>query len=96
MRFLCIAFILIFVSCTKEKVRLQEDFVFTSGGEIGVKSFKFINDTVFVAENYPDNNYVHYFLLSDEQKNKINVFLDSINKRTYRSEYIEEGLRDGW
>lgn len=92
-------FLILFVliSCKQEeKVVLKEDFVFTSGGEIGVKSFKFINDTVFVAKYYPDNNYVYYFLLNDEQKNKINIFLDSINKRTYRSEYIQNSLRDGW
>ncbi|SEH74695.1 hypothetical protein SAMN02927937_01185 [Paenimyroides aquimaris] len=95
MRFLCIAFILIFTSCTKEKVRLQEDFVFTSGGDARIKSFKFINDTVFVASEYPKSENVHYFLLTDEQKNKINIFLDSINKRSYKSEYIQEGLQDG-
>lgn len=53
MRFLCIAFILIFVSCTKDKVRLQEDFIFTTGGDVRIKSFKFINDTVFIAHSYP-------------------------------------------
>lgn len=59
-----------------------------------VKSFKFINDTVFVANHYPIKEYVYYFLLNDEQKNKINVLLDNINKRSYKSEYIQEGLRD--
>jgi len=94
MRFLCIAFILLFVSCKEEKVRLHEDFVFSTGGDIKIKSFKFINDTVFVASEYPKSENVYYFLLNDEQKNKINVFLDSINKRSYKSEYIQEGLRD--
>lgn len=95
MRFLCIAFILIFVSCTKDKVRLQEDFIFTTGGDIRIKSFKFINDTVFVASQYPKKEYVYYFLLNDEQKNKINVFLDSINIGSYKSEYIQERLTHG-
>ena len=97
MRALCSIFcLMMLISCKQEeKVMLKEDFIFTTGGDIGVKSFRFINDTVFVAENYPDNNYVYYFLLNDEQKNKINICLDSINKRTYKSEYIQEGVKCG-
>ena len=60
----CFLFLTMFIliSCKKEeKVILKEDFVFTTGGDVRIKSFKFINDTVFVAENYPDNNFVYYF-----------------------------------
>lgn len=94
MRFLFIAFILIFVSCKKEKVRLHEDFVFTTGGDVRIKSFKFINDTVFVAENYPDNDFVYYFLLKESEKTKINSFLDSLEFKKFNDEYYQENIVD--
>lgn|SRR5690606_36542665 len=96
MRFICSIFCLIMlISCKyKEKVVLKEDFIFTTGGDVKVKSFKFIDDTVFVAENFPDNDYVYYFLLNDEQKNKINGFLDSLQFKEFEDEYYQENIVD--
>lgn len=96
MRFLFIAFILIFVSCKKEKVRLHEDFVFSyTAKNEDVVSLKFINDTVFVARNFPDNDSVYYFLLEETEKIKINDFIDSLQFEKFKDEYYDYGLQDG-
>lgn len=96
MRFLYIAFILIFVSCTKEKVRLQEDFVFSyTAKNEDVVSLKFIKDTVFVARNFPDNDSVYYFLMEDAEKIKINNFLHSLEFEKFKNVYYDESLQDG-
>ena len=95
MRFLCIAFILIFVSCTKEKVRLQEDFVFGYGGMQNLKLFKFTDDTVFVSPSYPARVKACFYLIDDYEKNKINEFLKAVEKNDYKKEYINDNVDDG-
>lgn len=96
MRFLCIVFILIFVSCKEEKVRLQEDFVFGYGGMQNLKLFKFKNDTVFIAHSYPSKIKAYFYLIDDYEKNKINKFLDTIKGNNFKKEYINEYVRDGF
>lgn len=95
MRFLCIAFILLFVSCTKEKVRLQENFVFGYAGMENLKVYKFTGDTVFVSKNYPSRVKAYFYLIDDNEKIKINKFLDTIKENNYKKEYINEYVRDG-
>lgn len=96
MRFLSIVFILIFVSCAKDKVRLHEDFVFSyTAKNKDVVSLKFINDTVFVARNFPDNDSVYYFLMEETEKIKINNFLDSLQFEKFKDVYYDESLQDG-
>lgn len=95
MRFLCIAFILIFVSCTKEKVRLQEDFVFGYGGVQNLKLFKFTDDTVFVSPSYPARIKAYFYLIDDYEKNKINEFLKAVEKNDYKKGYINDNVDDG-
>lgn len=94
MRFLCIAFILIFVSCTKDKVRLQEDFVFGYGGMQNLKLFKFTDDTVFVSPSYPAKVKAYFYLIDDYEKNKINEFLKAIERNDYKKEYINDNVDD--
>ena len=94
MRFLCIVFILIFVSCTKDKVRLNEDFVFSYDNGISFKNFKFTNDTVFMAKNYPNHDYVFYLALEEDDKKHINIFLDDLKKQNFKKEYIQDGIKD--
>lgn len=95
MRFLCIAFILIFVSCTKEKVRLQEDFVFGYGGMQNLKLFKFTDDTVFVSPSYPARVKAYFYLIDDYEKSKINEYLDTIKRNNFKKEYINDNVDDG-
>ena len=96
MRFLFIAFILIFVSCTKDKVRLHEDFVFSYDAGVRIKSLKFKNDTVFIAHSYPSKIKAYFYLIDDNEKIKINKFLDTIKKNNYKKEYINESVDDGF
>jgi len=96
MRFLCIAFILIFVSCKEEKVRLHEDFVFSYDAGVRIKSLKFKNDTVFIAHSYPSKIKAYFYLIDDNEKIKINKFLDTIKENNYRKEYINESVDDGF
>ena len=95
MRFLCIVFILIFVSCAKDKVRLHEDFVFGYGGEQNLKVFKFTGDTVFVSKNYPSRVKAYFYLIDDYEKNEINEFLEVIESNDYKKQYIDENVDDG-
>lgn len=96
MRFLFIAFILIFISCTKDKVRLHEDFVFSYDAGVRIKSLKFKNDTVFIAHSYPSKIKAYFYLIDDNEKIKINKFLDTIKKNNYKKEYINESVDDGF
>ena len=96
MRFLCIAFLLIFVTCTKDKVRLHEDFVFCYAGMENLKVFKFTGDTVFVSHSYPARVKAYFYLIDDNEKIKINKFLDTIKENNYRKEYINESVDDGF
>ena len=95
MRFLFIAFILIFVSCKEEKVRLHEDFVFGYAGMQNLKLFKFTGDTVFVSKNYPSRVKAYFYLIDDYEKNKINEFLDTIKGTNFEKEYINDDVVDG-
>ena len=95
MRFLCIVFILIFVSCKEEKVRLHEDFVFGYAGMQNLKVYKFTGDTVFVSKNYPSRVKAYFYLIDDYEKNKINEYLDSIKRNNFKKEYINDDVVDG-
>ena len=95
MRFLCLAFILIFVSCKEEKVRLHEDFVFGYGGMQNLKLFKFTGDTVFVSPNYPARVKAYIYLIDDYEKDKINGFLDTIKGTNFEKKYINDDVVDG-
>ena len=95
MRFLCIVFILIFVSCKEEKVRLQEDFVFGYAGMENLKVFKFTGDTVFVSHSFPSRVKAYFYLIGDYEKNKINEYLDTINGNSFEKEYINDDVVDG-
>jgi len=95
MRFLFIAFILIFASCTKDKVRLHEDFVFGYAGMQNLKVYKFAGDTVFVSKNYPSRVKAYFYLIDDYEKNKINEYLDSIKGNNFKKEYINDDVVDG-
>jgi len=95
MRFLFIAFILIFISCKEEKVRLQEDFVFGYAGMENLKVFKFRGDTVFVSPSYPARVKAYFYLIDDYEKNKINEFLDSIKGNYFEKEYINDDVIHG-
>lgn len=95
MRFLYIAFILIFVSCKEEKVRLHEDFVFGYGGMENLKVYKFTGDTVFVSKNYPARVKAYFYLIDDYEKNKINEYLDTIKGNNFKKEYINDNVDDG-
>lgn len=95
MRFLFIAFILIFASCTKDKVRLHEDFVFGYAGMQNLKVYKFTGDTVFVSKNYPSRVKAYFYLIDDYEKNKINEYLDSIKVNNFKKEYINDDVVDG-
>jgi hypothetical protein len=81
MRFLCIVFILIFVSCKEDKVRLHEDFVFSYDAGVRIKSLKFKNDTVFIAHSYPSKIKAYFYLIDDNEKIKINRLKRIIIKR---------------
>lgn len=96
MRFLYIVFLLIFVSCKKEKVRLQEDFVFSYDAGVRIKSLKFKNDTVFIAHSYPSKIKAYFYLIDDNEKIKINKFLETIKGNNYKKEYINESVDDGF
>lgn len=94
MRFLYIAFLLFFISCTKEKVRLHEDFVFSYDAGINFKSFKFSNDTVFMARNYPEHSHIFYYVLNENDKKRINDFLNTLKDQNFKNEYIQDGIID--
>ena len=89
--------LLILFSCKKEdKVVLKEDFVFSyTAKNEDVVSLKFINDTVFVARNFPDNDSVYYLLMEETEKIKINNFLDSLQFEKFKDVYYDESLQDG-
>src|SRR5690606_21546944 len=95
MSFLISAFILIFDSCTNDKVSLQDDFVFGYAGMQNLKVFKFTGDTVFVSPSYPARVKAYFYLIDDYEKNKINEYLDTIKGNNFEREYINEYVRDG-
>ena len=84
-------------SCQQEeKIRLKEGFVFTTTTKSEkVLSLKFFKDTMFVAWDYPKNDFVYYILLNAIEIDSINYFLDNTNFNKYHKEYYQEGLRDG-
>ncbi len=90
--FVGVIVLLLFVSCKEKKIVLQEDFIFTSTDWGQMKSLKFVNDTVFIAYNYPQKLYVYYYLLNDNEKTKINSYLDILKVKDYNTEYIKDGL----
>ncbi|SFN08585.1 hypothetical protein SAMN05421741_10170 [Paenimyroides ummariense] len=96
MRFLCIVFILIFVSCKEKKVRLQEDFVFGYAGMQNLKVFKFTGDTVFVSPSFPARVKAYFYLIDDYEKNKIHEYLDTIKGNSFEKEYINDDVVDGF
>ncbi len=95
MRFLYIVFILMFVSCKEEKVRLQENFVFGYAGMENLKVFKFTGDTVFVSPSYPARVKAYFYLIDDYEKNKINEYLDTIKDNSFEKEYINDDVIHG-
>lgn len=87
--------ILIITSCKQEgKIHLKEDFVFSYDNGISFKSFSFKNDTVFMARNYPEHSHVYYYVLNENDKKRINVFLDTLEDQDFKKEYIQESIID--
>lgn len=87
--------VLSLTSCKQEeKVVLKEDFVFSYSDGIRLRNLKFTNDTLFITSYYPNENSVYYYELSPEDKNNINLYLDSISKIEYEEEYIQDNIYD--
>jgi glycerophosphoryl diester phosphodiesterase len=87
---------MLFISCTKdEKVVLNEDFIFGFGGMENLKMLKFKNDTVYISKNYPSRIKGYYYLIDNNDKNKINDYLKIIETTNFRKEYINDNVVDG-
>ena len=87
---------MVLISCKKEeKVVLKEDFVFGFTGMENLRMFKFKGDTVFVSHNYPSRIRGYFYLINDVEKTKVNQYLDSISRKDYKSEYINNNVVDG-
>lgn len=88
--------LLILFSCKKEdKVVLKEDFIFGYAGPLNLKMFKFKGDTVFVSHSYPSRIKGYFYLIDDNEKLKINEYLETIKKNNYKEEYINDNVVDG-
>lgn len=87
---------MLFISCTKdEKVVLNEDFIFGFGGMENLKMLKFKNDTVYISKNYPSRIKGYYYLIDNNDKNKINDYLKIIETTNFRKDYINDNVVDG-
>ena len=92
-----VLFLFIFFSCKKqERAIVQEDFVFSYGGYQNLEVLKFVGDTVFLPKYYPYNNKVYFFTIDKYEVIKINSYLDSINKISFKKEYVNEFVVDGF
>lgn len=88
--------LILLTSCKKEeKVVLKEDFIFGYAGPLNLKMFKFKGDTFFVSHSYPSRIKGYFYLINDNEKVKINEYLDSIKINDYKREYINDNVIDG-
>src|SRR5690554_4064938 len=88
--------LVILISCKKEeKVVLKENFVFGYAGMENLRMYKFKGDTVFVSHSYPSRIRGYFYLINDVEKTKVNQYLDSISRKDYKSEYINNNVVDG-
>ena len=82
--------VLSLTSCKQEeKVVLKEDFVFSYDNGISFKSFSCKDDTVFMVRNYPKYEYVFYYALENNDIDKINGFIDTLQSQVLKNEYIQ-------
>ncbi|WCM40824.1 hypothetical protein MG290_07505 [Flavobacterium sp. CBA20B-1] len=89
-------FIVSFSSCKKEeKVVLQSEFVFAYTGMQNLSTFKFTKDTVFVSHNYPSRIKGFFYLMNNDEKTKINEYINAVKHINYKKEYINEYVEDG-
>ncbi|UUV21833.1 hypothetical protein [Paenimyroides aestuarii] len=89
-------FIISFSSCKREeKVVLQSEFVFAYSGMQNLSVFKFTKDTVFVSHNYPSRIKGFFYLMNNDEKTKINGFINTVKHIDYKKEYINEYVIDG-
>lgn len=96
-KFLLVLLLFIFFSCKKqERAIVQEDFVFSYGGYQNLEVLKFVGDTVFLLKYYPYNKKVYFFTIDKYEVIKINSYLDSINKISFKKEYVNEFVVDGF
>lgn len=96
-KFLLVLLLFIFFSCKKqERAIVQEEFVFSYGGYQNLEVLKFVGDTVFLLKYYPYNKKVYFFTIDKYEVIKINSYLDSINKISFKKEYVNEFVVDGF
>ena len=101
MRYLFFSFMVLFLSCQKERKFNEEynNFVFSFSAENEDYSIKFTNsDTVYIEKRFPDPKEYFYFLINKNDLDSVYYWVNNIQFSKYNSSYNEHlvnGLVDG-
>ncbi|WP_343696023.1 hypothetical protein [Flavobacterium sp.] len=95
------AFLLIlitFFGCKKEEtIEYPFDSLILSSSNLAeINSIKFTkSDTIYLQRNYPNPKQNFYAIISNDEKIKLNTFLQNLNLKKYDSLYYDKNLEDG-
>ncbi|MBF4517132.1 hypothetical protein IRZ71_12285 [Flavobacterium sp. ANB] len=93
-------FILVFAlfGCKKDEVNEFpfNSLIFSYAGLHHDNSVKFTNsDTVFLQRRFPEPTENFYAIIQNDEKIKLNKYLQSLNLKKFKSVYAQENLCDG-
>lgn len=97
-RLISVIVLFIFFGCKKEEKNdfPFDSFIFSYAGENYDNSIKFTkSDTVFLQRRFPSPKENFYAIINNEEKIKLNKFLQTINFKKFDSIYFQERLQDG-
>jgi len=95
---LLVAIVFTLFGCKKEEVNEFpfDSLIVSSAGLHHDNSFKFTSsDTVFLQRRFPGPTENFYALIQNDEKIKLNKYLQSLNFKKFKSEYSQEHLSDG-
>ena len=95
---LLVTIVFIFFGCKKEEVNEFpfDSLIVSSAGLHHDISVKFTNsDTVFLQRRFPKPTENFYAIIKNNEKIKLNKYLQSLNFKKFKSEYSQEHLCDG-
>jgi len=96
-RVLLVGIIFIFFGCKKEEANefSFDSFVFSLSGRREANSIKFTkSDTVYLQRRFPEPTENFYAIIQNDEKIKLNKYLQSLNFKKFKSLYAQENVCD--
>ena len=88
--------IIALVSCNRKETKSFDNFIFSDAGLHHDYSLKFTNnDTIFLQKRFPSPTENYYAILTEEDNDSLNKFVEKIDFKNYDTLYAQENLEDG-